>query len=66
MSHHRLTFSLAAWVLSAFLLLKLKYAHLAPRPSRGEIAVLMGAEQQGQNASFFAEVYHPAALLQSV
>ncbi len=66
MSHQRLTFCLAAWTLNAFLLLVLEYAHLAPGPSRGEIAVLMGVEQQGQKASFFAGVYHPAALLQSV
>ncbi len=66
MSHQRSTLSLAAWVLNAFLLLTLEYAHLAPGPSRGEIAVLMGVVQQGQKASFFAGVYHPAALLQSV
>ncbi len=66
MSHQILTFSLAAWVLNVFLLLMLEYVHLAPGPSRGGIAVLMGMEQQGQKASFFAGVYHPAALLQSV
>lgn len=66
MSHQRLTFSLAAWVLKVILLLMLEYAHLAPGPSRGGIVVLMGLVQQGQKASFFAGVYHPAALLQSV
>ncbi len=42
MSHQRLTFSLAAWVLKVILLLMLEYAHPAPGPSRGEIAGLMG------------------------
>lgn len=65
MSHQRLTFSLAAWVLKVILLLMLE-RHLAPGPSRGEIAVLMGLVQQGQKASFFAGVYHLPALLQSV
>ena len=66
MSHQRLTFSLAAWVLKVILLLMLEYAHLAPGPGRGEIAGLMGVVQQGQKASFFAGVYHLPSLLQSV